>query len=76
MIVMDYCSIKGKSWLICADRFTGWVSTYYFPKEAVATDLVKLMKEYFATFGVTEHVSSDEGSQFVSTKFEHFSQPI
>ena len=74
MIVMDYCSIKGKSWLICADRFTGWVSTYYFPKEAVATDLVRLLKEYFATFGVAEHVSSDEGSQFVSTKFEKFLQ--
>ena len=74
MIVMDYCSIKGKSWLICADRFTGWVSTYYFPREAVSTDLVRLMKEYFATFGVAEHISSDEGSQFVSTRFENFLQ--
>ena len=64
MIVMDYCSIK----------FTGWVSTFYFPREAVATDLVRLMKEYFATFGVAEHVSSDEGSQFVSTKFKQFLQ--
>ena len=45
MIVMDYCGIKGKSWLICADRFTGWVSTFYFPREAVATELVRLMKE-------------------------------
>jgi hypothetical protein len=74
MIVMDYCSIKGKSWLVCADRFTGWVSTYYFPREAVASDLVRLMKEYFATFGVAEHISSDEGSQFVSSKFVNFLQ--
>ena len=72
MIVMDYCSIKGKSWLICADRFTGWVSTFYFPREAISTDLIRLMKEYFATFGVAEHISSDEGSQFVSTRFENF----
>ena len=74
MIVLDYCSIKGKSWLIIADRFTGWVSTYYFAGEAVSTDLVKLMKEYFATFGVAEHLSSDEGSQFISTRFENFLQ--
>ena len=74
MIVMDYCSTKGKSWLICADRFTSWVSTFYFPREPVDTDLVRLMKEYFVTFGVVEHVSSDEGSQFVSTKFKQFLQ--
>ena len=35
---------------------------------------MRLLKEYFATFGVAEHVSSDEGSQFVSTKFEKFLQ--
>ena len=74
MIVMDYCSTKSKSWLICADRFTSWVSTFYFPREPVDTDLVRLMKEYFVTFGVVEHVSSDEGSQFVSTKFKQFLQ--
>ena len=71
---MDYCSIKVKSCLICADRFTGCVSIYYFPREAVASGLVSLVKEYFATFGVTEQISSDEGSQFVSTKFEKFLQ--
>ena len=74
MIVMDYCNTKSKSWLICADRFTSWVSTFYFPREPVDTDLVRLMKEYFVTFGVVEHVSSDEGSQFVSTKFKQFLQ--
>ena len=72
MVVMDYCNIKGKSWLICADRLIGWVCTYYFPREATAPDLVKLMKEYFTTFGVAEHISSDAGSQFVSRQFEKF----
>ena len=72
MVVMDYCDIKGKSWLICADRLIGWVCTYYFPREATAPDLVKLMKEYFTTFGVAEHISSDAGSQFVSRQFEKF----
>ena len=72
MVVMDYCSIKGKTWLICADRFTGWVSTYYYPREATATDLVKTIKEYFTTFGVAEHISSDSGSQFVSQQFQSF----
>ena len=69
---MDYCSIKGKTWLICADRFTGWVSTYYYPREAIATDLVKTIKEYFTTFGVAEHISSDAGPQFMSQQFQLF----
>ena len=72
MIVMDYCNIKGKSWLIIADRFTGWVSTFYFHREAVSTDLIKIVKEYFSTVGVAEHISTDEGNQFVSTRFENF----
>ena len=49
MVVMDYCSIKCKSWLICADWFTGWVSTYYFPKETDASDLVKLQSMFLLT---------------------------
>ena len=33
-ITADYCMIKSKTWLVIADRFSGWVSVYYFPKEA------------------------------------------
>ena len=72
MIVMDYCTIKGKTWLVCADRFSGWVSCFYYPREATATDLVKTMKEYFSTYGVAEHISSDSGVQFTSQQFQTF----
>ena len=30
------------------------------------------MKEYFSTFGVAEHISSDSGSQFTSQQFQTF----
>ena len=72
MLVADYCNIKGKSWLVVADRFTGWVSVFYYPREATATDLVRKMKEIFSTMGVAEHFSSDEGSQFTSGLFTKF----
>ena len=26
MVVADYCNIKGKSWLVLCDRFSGWLS--------------------------------------------------
>ena len=72
MIVGDYCSIKGKTWLIIADRFSGWISVYYFSKEATAAELVKILKTQFSTFGVAENFSSDDGSQFRSHTFQEF----
>ena len=72
MLVADYCDIKGKSWLVVADRFTGWVSAFYYPREATAKDLVIKMKELFSTMGVAEHFSSDSGVQFQSEVFQKF----
>ena len=72
MIVGDYFDAKGKTWLVLADRFTGWLSLFYYPKEASASDLVKDMKDYFAIFGIAEHFSSDSGPQFKSNQFQSF----
>ena len=62
MLVADYCNIKGKSWFAVADSFTGWVSVFYYLREATATDLLRKMKEIFSAMGVVEHFTSDEGS--------------
>ena len=72
MIVADYFDVKGKSWLVIADRFSGWLSLNYYPREASSSDLIKSMKEYFCVFGVAEHFSSDDGPQFRSTAFREF----
>ena len=64
--------VKGKSWLVVADRFSGWVSVFYYPREATATDLVRKMKEVFSTMGVAEHFSSDGGPQFKAEQFKKF----
>ena len=72
MIVADYFDVKGKSWLVLADRFTGWLSLFYFPKEASSSDLVKRLKDYFSVFGIAEHLSSDSGPQFRSSQFQSF----
>ena len=74
MIVADYCTIKAKTWLVVADRFTGWVSVFYFPREALAKELVAILREMFCTFGVAENLSTDDGSQFRSAEMETFLQ--
>ena len=60
--------------MVLADRFSGWISVYYFNKEATAAELVKIMKAQFSTFGVAEHFSSDDGPQFRSQTFHEFLQ--
>ena len=73
-IVADYFDVKSKTWLVIADRFSGWLSLSYFPREANATDLIKILKEYFTTFGIAEQFASDSGPQFKSSQFKEFLQ--
>ena len=74
MIAMDCFQIKGKLWLVIADRFSSWLSLYYFPREATSCDLVNTLKYYFCIFGVADQVSSDDGPQFRSSQFQQFLQ--
>ena len=61
MIVGDYFTVKSRTWLVIADRFSGWLSLTYFPREANATDLIKTLKEYSTTFGIADQIASDLG---------------
>ena len=72
MVVADYFTVKSKTWLVIADRFSGWLSLNYFPREASASDLIRNLKDYFTTFGIAEHFSSDLGPQFKSSEFRNF----
>ena len=72
MVVADYFTVKSRTWLVVADRFSGWLSLFYFAREANATDLIKDLKDYFTTFGIAEHFASDSGPQFQSSQFQNF----
>ena len=74
MIAMDYFENKGKSWLVIADRFSGWLSLNYFPREATSSELISRLKNYFCTFGIPEEISSDDGPQFRSNQLKQFLQ--
>ena len=65
MVVADYCEVKARSWLVTADRFTGWLSVFYFPQEADTKQFVEIFKQLFLTFGAPQHFSSDDGSQYI-----------
>ena len=62
MLVGNYFEAKGKTWLVLADRFTGWLSLFYFPKEASATDLIKIMKDFLCFWNLVSHRLTDIGT--------------
>ena len=72
MIVADFCDLKGKSWLVIADRFTGWISVYHFDREASTEQVIKIFKNSFSTFGVAVNLSTDNDVRFRSHSFQEF----
>ena len=66
MLVADYCDIKGKTWLVTADRFIGWTSVFYFPGTASSKELIKVFRVTVTTFGVPQEITMDGGPQFTS----------
>ena len=72
-ICADYFFIDLHSYLIVADRYSGWISVYYFPPgEVTSATLVSIFREIFSSFGVPEELSSDGGPQFIANEFEAF----
>ena len=72
MIAADFYDLKGKTWLVIVDRFSGWISIYYFEKEAPTSKVIEIFKNSFSTFGVAEELATDNDSRFRSHTFQEF----
>ena len=71
MISSDYFSFAGQSFYIIVDRYSGWLSIYK-AKDDGAHGLIKTLKEYFSTFGISSQLTSDGGPQYKSKATEDF----
>ena len=69
--VTDLCDLQGHTFLIYADRFSGWVEVERLPTNTLRHVRKPLLK-WFATYGVPEDVSSDGGPPFNSHDFAAF----
>ena len=75
MVATDYCHLNGNNYLVIADRYSGWLSVLFVGKGDHDSDkLIEVFRDYFATFGCAEEISSDSGAQYKSSKFEKFLQ--
>ena len=71
-ICMDYFELASHSYLVIADRFSGWITIYHFPTRATSSQLISICRASFKDYGVSEELSSDGGPQFASHEFKRF----
>ena len=74
MVAADFYDLKGKVWLVIVDRFSGWISIYYFEKEAPTSKVIEIFKNSFSTFGVAEEIATDNDTRFRSHASQEFLQ--
>ena len=61
--------------MIVGDRLSGWSDVFGAPAGTTVTGanaLVRLLRSYFATFGVPEEISSDGGPEFTAFVTQDF----
>ena len=72
-VAADYFFIDLHSYLVYADRFSGWISAYHFkPGQSTHKNLISTMRALFMDYGIPEELSTDGGPQFIADGFEQF----
>ena len=76
-VAADYCDFGGHHYLITIDRFSNWPEVTKVLKSSEnsgAAGLIKALKRFFSTFGVSEELSSDGGPEFTAGETQDFLQ--
>ena len=74
-IFADYFDYAGRHFLIVGNRLSGWSDVFGTPAGTTvigANALVRLLRSYFATFGMPEEISSDIGPEFTAFVTQDF----
>ena len=62
-VAMDFCHISGHTYLVYADRYSGWVEIARLSSTAFPT-VKRTLLELFRTFGVPVEIATDGGPPF------------
>ena len=66
----DFCAVAGKSFLIIADRLSGWPVVAPCHGDTTARATVRIFCRYFREVGVPLRLRTDGGPQFTSKEFQ------
>ena len=72
-ICMDFFTVHNKNYLAIVDKYSGWLSILHLQKDT-SSNVIRALREYFATFGVCEIACSDGAPVFVSIEMQNFYQ--
>ena len=73
LMCADFFFLNTHSYLITANRYSGWVSIYFFrPGEATSVALENIFRQLFTDNGVPDELSTDGGPQFTANSFKTF----
>ena len=72
IVSADLFSVAGKTFLLYADRLSGWASVAKYGKDTTTSATIKRLRDNFACTGVPRRLRTDEGPQFASAEFEEF----
>ena len=68
-VCCDFFELEGKSFCVFVDRYSNWISIYR-AQRGTTGELLKELRNYTATFGIMEEISTDRGTQFMSGEFK------
>ena len=70
---VDLFDYKSRQYLILVDYFSRWIDFTELTNDSTSETVINAMKKMFASHGIPEVVVSDNGPQFSSSEFHHFS---
>ena len=72
-IARDFFAVKGHTYLVLVDRYSGWFNVSYFkPNQATSANVIRECIGLFSAYGTPEVFASDGGPQFTSNEFKIF----
>ena len=74
-IFADFFDFAGHHYLAVGDRLSGWVELFSTPAgtaKAGAAGLIACLRSYFATFGVSQELSSNSDPEFSASSTQDF----
>ena len=75
LICADYMTVQGVPYLVTVDRLTGWPDVRRARgSESGGPGLVKMLRDIFTTFGISEELTTDGGPEFMSHEVQKFLQ--
>ena len=69
-IAADFCSYRGRSYLVAVDRYSGWPIVEC--ASGGAAGLIAALRRLFVTYGISEELSSDGGPEFTANATRTF----